>query len=157
MSAMSIDEEVTALSKKRKKKPLPPRRKRMNRQARLESARSWLMKFSGKNVVRSYANWFGVDLLCAVRELSLCGVSVDPAYVAQLKTTFASCKSPRPKQPVEEPPSVGYGVDWDENFAYIAGRTEAGFPYGISWEELEADTTAEERVISPSVVEDDEF
>ena len=129
----------------------------MNRQARLESAGSWLMKFSGKNVVRSYANWFGVDLLCAAKELSLCGVAVDPAYVAQFETTFASRSNRRQKQPVAEPQSVGYGVDWDENFAYIAGRTEAGFPYGITWEELEADTTAEERVTSPSVVEDDEF
>jgi hypothetical protein len=154
---MSIDEEVTALSKKRKKNPLPPRRKRMNRQARLESARRWLMKFSGKNVVRSYANWFGVDLLCAAKELSLCGVAVDQAYVAQLETTFASRSNRRQKQPIAEPQPVGYGVDWDENFAYIAGRTEAGFPYGITWEELEADTTAEEQITSPSVVEDDEF
>jgi hypothetical protein len=152
-----VDEEVTALSKKRKKKPLPPRRKRMNRQARLESARRWLMKFSGKNVVRSYANWFGVDLLCAAKELSLCGVAVDPAYVTQLETTFASRSNRRQKQPIAEPQPVGYGVDWDENFAYIAGRTEAGFPYGITWEELEADTTAEEQITSPSVVEDDEF
>jgi hypothetical protein len=141
----------------RKQKPLPPRRKRMNRQARLASARNWLMKFSGKNVVRCYANWFGVDLLCAVKELYLCGVTLDPAYIAQLKTTFASRSSRRPKQPVADPQSVGYGVDGDENFAYIAGRTEAGFPYGITWEELEADTTAEERITSPSVVEDDEF
>jgi hypothetical protein len=88
----------------------------MKRQARLESARTWLVKFSGKNVVRSYAKWFGVDLLCAVKELSLLGVAVDPAYVAQLKTTFASRRS-RPKQAVPEPQSVGYGVDWDENFA----------------------------------------
>ncbi len=142
---------------KRKRKPLPPRRKRMSRQARLASARSWLMKFSGKNVVRSYAKWFGVDLLCAVKELSLCGVSVDPAYVTQLETTFASRSSRRPKQPVAEPQSVGYGVDWDENFAYIAGRTEAGFPYGITWEELEAEATGQERRTSPGGDEDDKF
>lgn len=115
---------------KRKRKPLPPRRKRMNRQTRLASARSWLMKFPGKNVVRSYAKWFGVDLFCAAKELSLCGVAVDPSYVAQLKATLASRSSRRAKQPVEDPQSAGYGVDWDENFAYIAGRTEAGFPYG---------------------------
>ena len=97
VSNLSHKTEVTALSMKRKRKPLPPRRKRMSRQARLASARSWLMKFSGKNVVRSYANWFGVDLLCAVKELSLCGVAVDPAYVTQLKTTFASRSSRRPE------------------------------------------------------------
>jgi hypothetical protein len=115
------------------------------------------MKFSGKNVVRSYANWFGVDLLCAVKELSLCGVAVDPVYVTQLKTTFASRSSRRPKQPVAEPQSGGYGVDWDENFAYIAGRTEAGFPYGTTWEELEAEATGQERRTSTGGDEDDEF
>jgi hypothetical protein len=48
-------------------------------------------------------------------------------------------------------------VDWDENFAYIAGRTEAGFPYGVTWEELEAEATAERRRTSLSSDEDDEF
>jgi hypothetical protein len=107
--------------------------------------------------VRSYAKWFGVDLLCAAKELSLCGVAVDPAYVAQLETTVASRSNRRQKQPIAEPQPVGYGVDWDENFAYIAGRTEAGFPYGTTWQELEADPTAEEQITSPSVVEDDEL
>jgi hypothetical protein len=114
------------------------------------------MNFSGKNVVRSYAKWFGVDLLCAVEELSRFGVAVDPAYVAQLKTTFACRGSRRPKQPVADPQSGGHGVDWDENFAYVAGRTEAGFPYGTTWEELETEATWEER-LPPSGDEDDKF
>ena len=92
-----------------------------------------------------------------MKELYLCGVAVDPAYVAQFETTFASCSNRRQKQPVAEPQSVGYGVDWDENLAYIASRTEAGLPYGITWGELEAETIREERVTSPSVVADDEF
>jgi hypothetical protein len=155
LTAIRVDERVADLSRKRKQKPLPPRRKRMNRQARLASARKWLMKFSGENVVRSYANWFGVDLLCAVKELSLCGVSVDPAYVAQLKTTFACRRSPRPKQPVADPQSVGYGVNWDENFAYIAGRTQVGFPYGITREDLEAEATGQERPTAPRMTSSD--
>jgi hypothetical protein len=157
LTAIRVDERVADLSKKRKQKPLPPRRKRMHRQARLASARSWLKKFSGKNVVRSYAKWFGVDLLCAVKELSLCGVPVDQAYVAQLEKTLASRSRRRAKQPVAAPGSVGYGVDWDENFAYIAGRTESGFPYGITWEELEAEATTQERQTSPTGDEEDEF
>ena len=109
----------------------------MNRRVRLASARTWLTKFSGTNVVRSYAKWFAVDLLCAVKELSLLGVAVDPTYVAQLEKTFASRKSQ-----TKQPQPAGYGVDWDENFAYIAGRTEAGFPYGVTWEELADDEAA---------------
>ena len=140
---------------KRKRKPLPPRRKRMKRKARLASARTWLVKFSGKNVVPGYAKWFGVDLFCAVKELSLCGVTLDPAYVAQLKRT-ASQSRHRRKQPAAEPQSSAYGVDGDENFAYIAGRTAAGFPYGVTWEELDRETTTQQRETSPSVFEDDE-
>ena len=143
-----VSEELCAftkgysLSRKRKHKALSSRRKRMTRPGRLASARSWLKKFSGSNVVRGYAKWFGVDLVCAVKELSLLGVTVDPAYVAKLKTTFDSRKTGGPKQPVVAPQSDGYGRDWDENFAYIAGRTEAGFPYGVTWEEL-AESEAE--------------
>ncbi|MGH9883767.1 MAG: hypothetical protein ACRD6N_20275 [Pyrinomonadaceae bacterium] len=28
-------------------------------------------------------------------------------------------------------------LDQDENFAYIAGHTAAGFAYGVTWEEWE--------------------
>lgn len=142
------------MSKKRKPKALTPRRWRMNRQARLASARAWLEKFSGKNIVRSYAKWFAVDLLCATKELSLLGVAVDPAYVAQLEKTFASRRT-QAKPPVQKSPPLGYGVDWDENFAYIAGRTEAGFPYGVTWKELAADETGDDD--TSFVVEHDEF
>jgi len=137
-----------------KRKPLPPRRKRMKRQARLASARTWLAKFSGKNVVRGYANWFGVDLLCAVKELSLCGVAIDPAYVAQLTATIASRSCRRAKKSIAESQSLDYGVEWDEQFAYIAGQTAAGFPYGVTWEELASESSNAEQVKSPS---DDDY
>jgi hypothetical protein len=29
----------------------------------------------------------------------------------------------------------GYGIDRDENFAFIAGFTSGGAPYGVAWEE----------------------
>ncbi|HUF40543.1 MAG TPA: hypothetical protein VMR20_01205 [Verrucomicrobiae bacterium] len=142
---------------KRKRSPLPPRRKRMTRPARLASAQHWIEKFSGKNVVRAYAKWFGVDLLCAVKELSLCGVAVDPAYLAQLKTTFSRRNSRRSKPPVADPRLAEYGIDWDENFAFIAGRTAGGFPYGTTWEELEAEARGEDPLIPPNPDEDDPF
>src|SRR5262245_12284760 len=31
----------------------------------------------------------------------------------------------------------GYGEWWDENFAFIAGRTEGGAAYGTTWEEVD--------------------
>jgi len=73
----------------KRKKPLPPRGKRMNRQGRLASARSWLPKYSGKNVLKGYCRHFGVDWRCASVELAMLGVKVDPAYLALRETTEA--------------------------------------------------------------------
>jgi len=72
----------------RKRKPLPPRRKRMKREARLQAARAWLEDFNGKDVIRSYARWFAVDWLCAIKELRLLGVPLSETRVRQLEETL---------------------------------------------------------------------
>ena len=69
------------MSRTRKKKSLGPRRKRMKRPARLQSAATWLRQYSGKNVLRGYCKQFGVDWRCAAIELKQLGVQVDPSYV----------------------------------------------------------------------------
>ena len=81
---------MTGSRKKRasKKTGLPPRRLRMKRQGRLMAAASFLRKFSGKNVVRGYSRWFGVDLGCALKELQMLGVHVDLTYADRLRATL---------------------------------------------------------------------
>jgi hypothetical protein len=61
----------------------------MSRQGRLASARSWLPKYSGKNVLKGYCKHFGVDWRCATVELAMLGVKIDPAYLAMRETTEA--------------------------------------------------------------------
>jgi hypothetical protein len=60
---------------RKKKSHQAPRRKRMTRDGRLSAARAtrWVDQYKGKDVVAGYANWFGVDLPCAVMELRLLG------------------------------------------------------------------------------------
>lgn len=101
---------------KRKKKPLPPRAKRMKRAGRLQSAKHWVPKYSGKNVVRGYAKHYGVDHLCAVLELRMIGVEIDPVYVEQLKAT-AEAKAEatrRRKQKAREAEDLEQ--PWDTDF-----------------------------------------
>lgn len=62
-----------------------PRRKRMKRKARLESAKQWIKGYSGKHIVKSYAKWYGVDLFCAVIELKLNGIQVSEEYEKQIR------------------------------------------------------------------------
>lgn len=79
------------MGKRRKKnRNLGPRRKRMRRPARLMAAVKWRAGYGGKNIVRGYARWFGVDLICAIIELRMLGVTVDPEYEAQLRLTIAA-------------------------------------------------------------------
>ncbi|TNF24064.1 MAG: hypothetical protein EP329_25750 [Deltaproteobacteria bacterium] len=126
------------MGRRKKKQILPPRRKRMARPARLQSARHWIPKYQGKNLCRTYATWFGVDLGCALRELELLGVTLDPTYVERLRTTLRN--RPSRKKPAETSTNQdddGYAAVWDDEFACIVDFTSADFPFGTTWDELE--------------------
>jgi hypothetical protein len=114
----------------RKRKPLPPRHKRLTRQGRLQAAKTWLRSYPGKNIARGYRKHFGVDSLCAIRELRLLGVAIDPAYErAVLAASRARNKPKREENLISE--ETFYG------FAFIAGYTAGGAPYGITIEEAQ--------------------
>ena len=125
----------------KKRKAHGPRRKRMSKPARLDSARAtrWVENYTGKNIVRGYRNWYGVDEMAAVIELRELCVPI-PAErenalrekAARRSVTAAGRKQRKKKERewVEEYP------DSDDTFAFIAGYTPAGFPYGTTWEEL---------------------
>jgi len=119
------------MSKKRNK---VPRRKRMTRPTRLQNARKWLPTYKGKTPVRGYAKWYGVDALCAIIELRLLGVSVPEKQWERAQQRQKS--KPTTKQRNREEKEVYSNVP-DDNFACIAGHTSGGFPYGITWEEME--------------------
>jgi hypothetical protein len=70
-----------------KRKPLPPRRLRMNRKQRLQSAQTFIKTYSGRNIARGYSHWYGVDRRCAVLELKMLGVRLKEDYVAAVFVT----------------------------------------------------------------------
>jgi len=117
-----------------------PRRLRMTRAGRLQSARAtnWVANYQGKQIVRGYRRWFGVDLLCAIDELWLLGVKVDREYESQVRRTLdcraASRRQKKLSRAAVEP--LESTRECDGTFAYIAGYTSGGMPFGITWEEL---------------------
>ena len=110
-----------------------PRRKRFNRKQRLASARLWLQTYTGEKVARDYRKYFGVDWPTAFLELEILGVSIPADYKETVLKTLASIaeakKQKKPEKLALESP------EQDENFAYIAGYTSGGAPYGITWDE----------------------
>lgn len=126
--------------KKKKKKPLPPRRLRMNRQGRLHSAKSWIAGFHGKYLVRRYKNHYGLDWGTAIAELRMLGAKLDEAYVNQVLTgETARIKHLQRRREQKKLAAESWASHHsDETFASIIGYTEGGFAYGVTWDEWRA-------------------
>jgi len=129
-----------AISKRKKKKnsQRSPKRKRLKRDARLQAARNWIPAYEGKNLVRGYAKWYGVDLLCSIIELRTLGIQVDENYEANVRRSIENRAERRKKRRLArmERNLDDLYPDSNDTFAYIAGYTSWGFPYGVTWEEI---------------------
>ena len=111
----------------------------MTRRGRLCSARAtrWVEQYKGKDIVAGYANWFAVDPLCAVIELRMLGVTIDAERESRMKAAIEARTTERKRrQELRAPQLEQLPPDSDETFAFIAGYTSAGAPYGITFEEL---------------------
>ncbi len=64
------------------------------------------------------------------------GVELDPDYVRAVETTFRQ-NSPRKSKRVHPShnPRGTYGIDYDDHFSFVAGHTEGGAAFGITWEQ----------------------
>jgi hypothetical protein len=137
-----------------KRKALSARRKRMSGAARLQSGRHWLRTFSGKRVVRSYARWFGVDLVCAAKELGILGLRFAPEYLDALRRTTAERRRRRRDAP-KEATAVEVEAMCDHEVAYIAAYTEGGVPSGLTWEEMDGLDVGDAPFMEGEFAEDD--
>ena len=96
-------------------------RLRNTRTIRLRIGPQFIAENKGKRLVRGYMRRFGVDRLCAVLELNILGKNLPIPVIV-----------PKKKQnPIEE-----FNPDSDATFAFIAGYTSGGAPYGVTWEEM---------------------
>lgn len=143
---------------RKKNKSRCPRRLRMNRQGRLQSAKAWLITQQGRTPAQigaSYRKWYAVDWPCAIQELTHLGVVFDPQWVAQLTRSLEdhhrACAARRAARKSQS--HADFPEDSDEHFAYIAGYTPNGVPFGVTWEEWEQLQAARE----PPSAEPDSF
>jgi hypothetical protein len=108
----------------------------MLRPARLQAARQWLASYRGKNLMRGYGKWFGVSEVCAIVELRMLGVDLPDARLEQARRDEQARAAHRARRK-EKHASARTAVKWNDEFAFIAGYTEGGAPYGITWDEWE--------------------
>ncbi len=105
----------------------------MTRAARLQSAKHWIPSYTGRDIVRGYRKWYGVDTVCAILELRQLGVGIPESRLLEAKRTEETTAQQRRERKSHSEGEPLY--DSDENFAFIAGYTANGAPYGIPWDE----------------------
>ena len=129
--------------KKRHNKYLGSRFKRMKQPGRLQSAKSWLPTYKGKNILQGYRKQYGVDLLCAICELEILGIVLKPEYIKAIKQSVKGRILAKKRKKIEKQREFEgvYGVDHDEYFSFIAGYTEGGAAYGVPWESDEKESS----------------
>jgi hypothetical protein len=125
------------VGKKKKNKDLGPKRKRINRSQRLQSAVEWMKKYEGKNIVKSYSKWFGVNTFCAMTELEKLGMKFTEKRKAQLRQGEADRARQKQLQKLRREALRDINYDSDEMFAFIAGYTDGGIPFGITYVKME--------------------
>ena len=123
-----------------------PRRKRSSRQSRLAMASQWISNYQGNNIIKGYSTCFGVDKLCAIKELQMLGVKISEERKKQIVDAHEAMTELRKKKKEdkdEKEDNYGMLFGSDENFSFIAGYTSGGMPYGTAREEPDEKITEE--------------
>ena len=134
----------------KKKKPS----KEQRREARLRKGAQWLTTYQGtpKHMLKHYRERFHVDSVTASKDLKALGVN----YTQEQLDTIRRNEEERIRQKhlqkakkEQERLSELYGDTCDDHFAFIAGYTSGGAPYGSTWEEMGIDPSLsfEEKVM----------
>ena len=111
-----------------------PSKHKFNRIQRLLHAKTWMKKYTGKRIHHGYAKHFGVSKLCAVIELEMLGILFPPELKENVKRAEKDKKIQSEKWKLKKEENI---IESDYYFAYIAGYTSGGAPYGLSWEEID--------------------
>jgi hypothetical protein len=114
---------------------MQPRRHRMRKQQRRDSARGWIN--SGATVtVKAYAKRYGVDRYTAYDDLTALGFSL-PASAQHWATRPPATPRHSPTQPVDD-----FDDGWimlDGRRFFVVGYTSGGAPYGVFDDEIPPD------------------
>ena len=115
------------------------KRKRFNRKQRLHSAKHWLPNLKDKHIAKAYRKRYGIDWVSAFIELEMLGVKIDPTYKENVLRSVRPQVKRKKKTHLQKATTENeLSFDQDENFAYIAGYTSGGIPYGITRQEWES-------------------
>lgn len=120
------------------------KKKTLSKASRLQSGTHWLKTLEAglrpTVIARRYRKRYNVDHPTAIRDLIELGIVFPDGYYDMVLKTYntnVAKKTAKRKERKMKLEDYDYDNDSDENFYYIAGYTEGGIPFGITWEEYE--------------------
>ena len=128
------------MDKKKKRKSKKKQFWGLPKDVRFEKAKSWVETFDGENIVQAYAKLFGVNLKNTMKELEIIGVHISNHEKEHIKRILKDRKlqKERKKEKRKRKTLQMNNFEYsDDTFAFIAGHTEGGAPFGITYEEME--------------------
>ena len=113
------------------------------KEARLRKGKQWLLTYTGspKKMNKHYRERFHVDAVTAAKDLQELGVNYTQEQLDQIKQAEEQRLRQRKmeREAKEREQLAERYEDCDDRFAFIAGYTDGGAPYGVMWEEVGID------------------
>ena len=113
------------------------------KEARLRKGKQWLLTYTGspKKMKKHYRERFHVDAVTAAKDLQELGVNYTQEQLDQIKQAEEQRLRQRrmEREAKEREQLAELYEECDDRFAFIAGYTDGGAPYGVMWEEVGID------------------
>lgn len=151
---LSLSYELTAPKKRNLKSsgkireiPQMAKKKKLTKaerkEARLRKGKQWLLTYTGspKKMNKHYRERFHVDAVTAAKDLQELGVNYTQEQLDQIKQAEEQRLRQRrmEREAKERERLAELYEDCDDRFAFIAGYTDGGAPFGVMWEEVGID------------------
>jgi hypothetical protein len=106
---------------------------------RTEKANEWLEQYNGESLVKDYSKVFGLNLKNSLKELVKLGATISSEERDNIRRLIKEKEQQRiNKRDIRKRRAEAIEFEYyDETYAFIAGYTEGGAPYGITHEEME--------------------
>ncbi|HEY3781729.1 MAG TPA: hypothetical protein VGL56_11630 [Fimbriimonadaceae bacterium] len=118
----------------------------------------WVKEFVGKDPIRAYRKHFHASWSCAIVELGMLGFQFSEEDILEANRRQTRCQEGKRQKQTKKPGKKAagtWGVDFDDNFAFIAGFTSGGAPFGTTWQETIGLDETPKRRRTPSQAQDD--
>ena len=140
---LSLSYELTAPKKRKPKSSAKNPGDSANGKENDRKGKQWLLTYTGspKKMNKHYRERFHVDAVTAAKDLQELGVNYTQEQLDQIKEAEEQRLRQRrmEREAKERERLAELYEDCDDRFAFIAGYTDGGAPYGVMWEEVGID------------------